>query len=207
MIMGNAIRRRVVLDTFFTTIDTAIDSTSLVLIEQLEQIQKVLAQFASDSKMFIVDVSFDSINKEVKNDKCRRWFQNIPTNLSLEAKQVDALINIGRALVLDSEKYRDLVNELGYKKPNKNGFPRFVTRSLRAPSHPTSITLCLNLLPRVRLEYPKPLPGLSLYPVRLSLRSEHVWGQGSLSRVGSGERTRHLPSPHITLIHQSSPSP
>ena len=109
-----------VIDTLFTTIGVAIDSTSFVLLEQLEHIREGVQKIGTNSnspksEMFIVDVSLDSI----KDDECRRWFQNIPTRWSLDPNKIDALIAVGRALVLESGEYAKLVNNLGY-----NGYPK-----------------------------------------------------------------------------------
>ena len=102
------------IDTFFATIRAAIDSTSFVLIEQLEQLREALKLSNRESEMFIVDVSLDSIN----NDSCRRQFQKIDTSWSLNGQEVNALIDIGRALVFDSDKYKKFMKELGYE-PSK----------------------------------------------------------------------------------------
>ena len=103
------------IDTLRTTIGTPIDHKSSSLLEKLGLIEKALEKFNPEPKMFIVDVNFDRI----KDDKCRRWFHKIPAMWPLEAEQVDALIKIGRALVLDSEDYGELTKKLGYKKPDK----------------------------------------------------------------------------------------
>ena len=147
------------IDTFFTTIGTAIDSTSFLLIDQLGHMKELLQKSAPNLEMFIVNVSLDSINND-KDDEFWRWFQNIDTSWSLDNEEkVRALIEVGSALVFDSKDYKNLMNELHYKRDDyaRDKKVSEVSKVCSKLNDPTSIAGSpLNPSPKGRAEYATP---------------------------------------------------
>ena len=124
-----------IIDTVSTAIGVGINSTSFSLFKELELIQETIPKrLESKIKMSIVNVSFSGI----KDDDCRRWFQNIDTNWSLDLKkeikqknkkefkkekekekEIKALIDIGDALVSESPKYKEFIEAFKYEQPQR----------------------------------------------------------------------------------------
>lgn len=108
-----------VFDTMMATIDAAIDSKSFLLARELERVTGELDASDTIEEKFIVKVGFDEISKFKGHgkaedlDKCGRQFEQIATRWDLPESYLDALIDIGEALVRGSSEYRRLVGSLG----------------------------------------------------------------------------------------------
>ncbi|HEY1794806.1 MAG TPA: patatin-like phospholipase family protein [Stellaceae bacterium] len=97
-----------IVDTLLTTIGAPIDANSFQLVDQLT------AAFDQRLKQdAIVMVDFDFI----KDFRCREHFHNIATSWALPGPQVDELIALGRAMVLQAPRYQALVHALGGTAP------------------------------------------------------------------------------------------
>ena len=104
------------IETIGTTIDSAIESKSRLLSEELERVTTKLKADGIVSDVYIVRVGFDEIERFVKGEylaSCLMAYRRIPTNWTLDAEVVDALIALGRSLVLNSGRYKDLVRDRG----------------------------------------------------------------------------------------------
>jgi len=86
-----------------TTIDTAIDGNSFKLLDRLDETAN--DGFVPKS---VVIVDFDFI----KDAACRDRFHSIATSWTLERADVDDLIDLGEAMVLQSPRYADFVRAL-----------------------------------------------------------------------------------------------
>jgi NTE family protein len=91
------------------SIGTPIDATSFQLLGKLDEI--IDDRFNPRS---IVLVDFDFIADE----RCRSYFHNIVTSWALPTEEVNDLIALGRAMVLQSPRYADMVNALKGTMPN-----------------------------------------------------------------------------------------
>ncbi len=95
-------------DTLGTAIGTPIDATSFQLLGQLDLL--IGDRFKPRS---VVLIDFDLI---VDRD-CRAHFHNMPTSWTLPREDVDDLIALGKAMVLQSPRYKDIVTALGGTVP------------------------------------------------------------------------------------------
>ena len=95
-------------DMLLASIGTPIDATSFQLRGQLaDQIDERLEVGA------LVAVDFDFIADKA----CRGYFYGMATSWTLPAREVDDLIALGKAMVLQSPAYQDLVAALGGAAP------------------------------------------------------------------------------------------
>ena len=83
-------------------------STEELLHEKLQQWAKAISTPEHVVKPHFIRIKADAI----KNEKDRQSFDKIPTNFSLNKKQVDLLANTGRTLLKNSLDYQQLVTEL-----------------------------------------------------------------------------------------------
>ncbi|HEX7008125.1 MAG TPA: patatin-like phospholipase family protein, partial [Alphaproteobacteria bacterium] len=108
-------------DMLLTSIGTPIDATSFQLLSKLD----LLIDDRVDPKS-VVMVDFDFIT----DSACRARFHAMATSWSLPAAEVDALIALGRAMVLQSPRYQAMVAALGGTVP---------------PAHPSVEEICAGL--------------------------------------------------------------
>ncbi|HVO16724.1 MAG TPA: patatin-like phospholipase family protein [Alphaproteobacteria bacterium] len=97
-----------VTDMLLTSIGTPIDGTSFQFLGQLDQLLD--DRFKPKS---IVLVDFDLIADRA----CRSYFHNMATSWTLPPRQVDDLIALGKAMVLQSPRYQAMVAALGGRVP------------------------------------------------------------------------------------------
>jgi NTE family protein len=95
-------------DTLMATIGTPIDATSFQLLGQLDRV--IDDRFKPKS---LVLVDFDLI----ADPGCRDYFHNMATSWALPHEQVEDLIALGEAMVLQSPRYREFVAALGAATP------------------------------------------------------------------------------------------
>jgi NTE family protein len=95
-------------DTLKTTIGTPIDATSFQLLSRLDD---MIDERFNPKSLVLVDFDF------IADPGCRAHFHNIATSWSLPAAQVDELIALGEAMVLQSPRYRAFVAALGATPP------------------------------------------------------------------------------------------
>lgn len=99
--------------TLLTTIGTPIDSVTFRLIDSLDS---VLADVSTGRKRVELDVAVIDFDYIV-DDACRQKFHGIATSWTLPKEQVDALIDLGETMILQSPNYRTLVQSLGGQPP------------------------------------------------------------------------------------------
>ena len=109
--MASGTRPPGVFDTLLTTIGTPIDSTSYQLLGKIDQL--VDGPFNPKS---LVMVDFDFI----ADPGCRAHFQGMATSWTLPRAEVDELIALGKAMVLQSPDYKAIVTALGGQVPEAN---------------------------------------------------------------------------------------
>lgn len=99
--------------TISSSVGAAVDSTSLLLTDKAMSIPGASKCKGIDGKagVSVVRVDFESIGDN--HQECRRKFHNISTSWVLSDQEVEGLIMMGAALLRQSEKYRDLVKDLG----------------------------------------------------------------------------------------------
>ena len=110
-----------VYDSLMATIDTAIDGTSFLLTRELERVTEELELKKAIKKRFLIRVDFDSIEKfsdDVSLSSCRTAYRKIPTNWNLSAEVVDGLMRMGRALVLNSADFGEMIDLLRLQEPS-----------------------------------------------------------------------------------------
>lgn len=95
-------------DTLLATIGTPIDATSFQLLGQLD---RLLDDRFKPKSLVLVD--FDLI----ADPACRGYFHNMATSWSLPRRQVEDLIALGEAMVLQSPRYGEFVAALGAAVP------------------------------------------------------------------------------------------
>ena len=83
-------------------------STEELLHVKLQQWAKSISTPEHVVKPHFIRIKADAI----QNEKDRQLFDKIPTNFSLNKKQVDLLVNTGRTLLQSSPDYQQLVTEL-----------------------------------------------------------------------------------------------
>ncbi|HVM84737.1 MAG TPA: patatin-like phospholipase family protein [Candidatus Binatia bacterium] len=95
------------ISTLLTTIGSPIDGTSFALQDRLGDIlhDEIGPQVTTTQ----VRVDFDFIADPI----CRRTFKNLQTSWSLKRDQVDALEQLGAAMVRESKQFQDLMGQLG----------------------------------------------------------------------------------------------
>lgn len=108
------------IDSFMTTIGTAIDGKSYLMTRELMEVtQKLVDENVMDDR-YVIKVDFDAIEENFgKNgslSECRYAYRMIPTSWNLSANVVDALVRMGRALVLNSSEYRKFHTTLETKR-------------------------------------------------------------------------------------------
>lgn len=104
------------LETIGTTVSSAIEGKSRLLTDELERVTRKLEADGVVSNTFFVKVDFEGIDgfgADGELARCRRAYQRIPTNWKLEEGVVSALIDLGRAMVLNSTAYNDFVRGRG----------------------------------------------------------------------------------------------
>ena len=107
-------------ETMSTTVSTAIEGKSQLLAGELGRVASGLREDLVISDLFLVTVDFQGIDghgTDRKLSSCRRAYEKIPTSWSLKPHVVDALVEMGRALVLNSNEYQDMVEVLRGKLP------------------------------------------------------------------------------------------
>ena len=105
---GQSARPPGIFDTLLTTIGTPIDATSYQLLGKIDQL--VDGPFNPKS---LVMVDFDFI----ADPGCRAHFQGMATSWTLPRAEVDELIVLGKAMVLQSPDYKAIVTALGGRVP------------------------------------------------------------------------------------------
>ena len=101
-------------DSLLTTIDTAIDGKSFLMTRELERVTEDLINKKAIQRRFLIKVAFDNIEKFGEDGSltsCRYAYRGIPTNWDLSNEVVDALVEMGKALVLNSKEYGELVDQ------------------------------------------------------------------------------------------------
>ena len=124
-----------VLHTILTTVDTAIEGKSFMLAKELERITRKLEVDRVVDNQFVVKVDFDAIAWETDTDdasRCKAEYQKIPTNWNLGPEVADAVIELGRALVLNSPEYVELVEKLDGELPEAESVAMVCSRHLDA---------------------------------------------------------------------------
>lgn len=95
-------------DVLLTTIGTPIDATSFQL---RGQIADLIDERLEAGALVAVDFDF------IEDRQCRAYFYGMATSWTLPARQVDDLIALGKAMVLQSPAYGELVAALGAAAP------------------------------------------------------------------------------------------
>jgi NTE family protein len=99
-----------IVDMILTSIGTPIDAVSFQLLSQIDTITE--GQLDQKARAVAL-VDFDLI----ADYECRRYFHNIATSWTLSKTEIDNLIALGRAMLLQSPQYRDMVKQLGGTAP------------------------------------------------------------------------------------------
>lgn len=111
-----------IVDMLLASIDSPIDRATTGTTNQLRQLlfdefrqlaladpRKEAIYHALAENTALVSVDFDAIVDE----NCRRKYHSIPTSWSLDAKQVDALLIVGQALLAGDPQFADLLQITG----------------------------------------------------------------------------------------------
>jgi NTE family protein len=106
--LGKRARPPGITDTLITAIGTPIDATSFQLLGKLDLL--INKRFKPKS---VVLVDFDLITDQ----KCRSHFHNMATSWTLQRQDVDDLIALGTAMVLQSSHYQRFVAAVGGTVP------------------------------------------------------------------------------------------
>lgn len=102
-----------IIDTLGTTIGAPIDATTFQLLDKLGDDQLGGAVQLALRPNAIVIIDFDYI----ADAKCRAHFHSLATSWGLPDRDIDDLIALGKAMLLQSPKYRELVRALGATPP------------------------------------------------------------------------------------------
>ncbi len=97
-------------DTVLTAIGTPIDAVSFQLLGQIDSLTG--GQLEKGAKAVVL-VDFDML----ANYDCRRSFHSIATSWTLSPGEIDSLIDLGSAMVLQSPDYGRIVSQLGGSVP------------------------------------------------------------------------------------------
>ena len=103
-------------ETIGTTVSSAIEGKSRLLTDELERVTRKLKSDGVVASAFFVKVDFEGIDEfgtDGELARCRKAYERIPTNWKLEEEVVSALIDLGRAMVLNSTEYNDFVRGSG----------------------------------------------------------------------------------------------
>jgi NTE family protein len=119
---GSRARPPGLVDTALAAVGTPIDATSFQLLGQLDRL--IDDRFKPKS---LVLVGFDLI----ADPGCRAYFQNMATSWALPHQQVEDLIALGEAMVLQSPRYRQFVEALRATVP----YPPRSVEQICAPHH------------------------------------------------------------------------
>jgi NTE family protein len=122
--LGKRARPPGTIDTLITAIGTPIDATSFQLLAKLDLL--VDNRFKPKS---IVLIDFDLIT----NPDCRAHFHNMATSWTLGRPDVDDLIALGTAMVLQSPSYQAFVAALGGTVPPPQRSVEQICRQLPKP--------------------------------------------------------------------------
>jgi NTE family protein len=98
-------------DVLLTTIGTPIDATSFQL---RGQIADLIDERLEEGALVAVDFDF------IADKACQAYFYGMATSWTLSTTEVDDLIALGKAMVLQSPSYRALVTALGGNAPAAN---------------------------------------------------------------------------------------
>jgi len=94
--------------------------TLLLTHDLLERARREASDAGRSLQTFLVEVSLENF----RDEKDRRYFKGIPTSFRLSDHQVDELVWAGRALLLDSPDYQELVQSLDGKPAAKTPRPQ-----------------------------------------------------------------------------------
>ena len=124
------------IDTLKTAVGASINSKSVLLRERLESLTadlkgpKTNDEDPKGLKINVVYVGFDEINEILKENGdsttgnkgklCEQWFHKIPTNWNLESSAIESVIQLGNALVRDSEEYKNFIKEIKFETNSEN---------------------------------------------------------------------------------------
>jgi NTE family protein len=97
------------ISTLLTTIGSPIDGTSSLMLETLQT--NLQESLGADVTPYVVPVDFDFIHDDAAD--CRRKFKNVATSWVLSTGEVDALIQLGTAMVRESKEFGNLMTGLG----------------------------------------------------------------------------------------------
>ncbi|MBL8688459.1 MAG: patatin-like phospholipase family protein [Rhodospirillaceae bacterium] len=100
-------------------IDRATAGTALqlreTLLETFQKLDRGLGRFAALARnTALVTIDFDAI----ADDACRRKFQSIPTSWHIKKEQVDALLEVGGALLANDPSFAKLLSLAGAARPD-----------------------------------------------------------------------------------------
>lgn len=98
--------------TLGTVIGTPIDGSSFLLLDKLQE-SVAETETGTEVVTFVIAVDFDFI----EDPGCRRDFKDIGTTWALPGDEISALLRLGRAMVQQSPKFKELVRELGGVPP------------------------------------------------------------------------------------------
>ena len=103
--------RPTVAEMFITSIQAMQDSKTVELRARLNEVcGQLQKEFAPDGvKFYVTEVSFD----RMASMSAQRYFHGLPTDLQLPKKAVEDLRLVGGRLLLESEKYQELLRDLG----------------------------------------------------------------------------------------------
>lgn len=96
------------IDTAFTITGSPIDATSFQLLGRLDLILDARYQ---PKAVVLVDFDF------IADSSCRTYFRRMKTTWTLPSQEVDDLIALGKAMVLQSPAYQDMVRRLDGTPP------------------------------------------------------------------------------------------
>jgi NTE family protein len=95
-------------DMLLTSIGTPIDATSFQFLGRLDEL---LDERFKPKSLVLVDFDF------IADRECRARFHTMATSWTLPRDQVEDLIALGRAMVLQSPRYKEIVTKLGGTVP------------------------------------------------------------------------------------------
>jgi hypothetical protein len=96
------------LDMLSQSIGAPIDATSFQMLGKLD---RLVDDRVKPKSVVLVDFDF------IARPKCRAYFHNMATSWTLPGDQVDDLIALGKAMVLQSPRYKEIVTALGGTVP------------------------------------------------------------------------------------------
>ncbi len=117
-------------DTLLAVIDTPLDSVTFQLVDSLDAMLASLSDGNALQAHAVVPVDFDYL----VDPACRANFHAIATSWSLPANQVDALIALGEAMVLQSPALQKLATSLGGTVPPPSHAVPEICQMVKSPS-------------------------------------------------------------------------